>query len=463
MLRGLIGLATRQSRNKFLKPRSFHYRLLTQASSQPSSAFLPSSHSTKGPTAKYGGDDALLPSVFDKPSQSFLERSSRPTGLFGNSDLAQPSDFILLAKRTQRYTKRIVDRIVNYGQTGATDPTDLVALVGLVDRLSDTLCSVIDTAEFVRNSHPDPRWVTAANDTYEYLCSWMNELNTHVGLYKSLDRLIKDPEAVARLSPEQKQVALLFIRDFEKSGIHLPEAQRSQFVTLSDTILSIGRQFLTEAAAPRPDLKDIRKGEVWVTPNSWEARMILRYAKNPNVRREVFTASNALIPEYVDTLEALLKSRHELAKLVGSPSYAAMTLGEKMAQDQDSVNEFLHSLASYHRPLVDAELAKLAKLKQDEEGTPNPPEILAWDRDYYITRYASKRSSPVAPVNSFFSVGTVIQGLSRLFHHVYGMSFRAEGMRPGEGWDPYVRKLAVIDESEGVVGWIYMDLFARGR
>ncbi|CAE7179171.1 unnamed protein product [Rhizoctonia solani] len=314
----------------------------------------------------------------------------------------------------------------NYGQTDTSDSTDLAALVGLVDRLSDILCSVIDTAEFVRNSHPDPGWVAAANDAYEYLCSWMNELNTHVGLYKSLDRLINDPEAVARLSPEEKQVALLFIRDFEKSGIHLPETQRNQFVTLSDTILSLGRQFLTEAAAPRPDVKvriqdlagvppnvirslsskDIRKGEAWVTPNSWEARMILRHAQDPNVRREVFTASNALIPEYVNTLEALLKSRHELAKLVGSPSYATMTLGEKMAQDHDSVNEFLHSLASYHRPLVETELGKLATIKRDEEGSPKIPEILAWDRDYYIARYASERSSPVALVNSFFSVGT---------------------------------------------------------
>ncbi|QRW27191.1 metallopeptidase MepB [Rhizoctonia solani] len=432
-------------------------------------------------SSRYGGDDALLPSIFDSSSHSLIDQSSKPTGLFGNSDLAQPSDFISLAKRTQRYTKRIVDRIVDYGQTESGSSTDLATLVRLVDRLSDTLCCVIDTAEFVRNSHPDPRWVAAANDAYEYLCSWMNELNTHVGLYKSLDRLTKDPEAVARLSPEEKQVALLFIRDFEKSGIHLPEAQRVQFVTLSDTILSLGRQFLTEAAAPRPDVKvrirdltgvplnvirslsssDARGGEVWVAPNSWEARMILRYAINPNVRRDVFTASNALVPEYVDTLEALIKTRYELAKLVGSPSYAAMTLGEKMARDQNSVNEFLHSLASHHRPLVEAELGKLAKIKQEEENSQETPEILAWDRDYYITRYTSGRSSAIAPVNSFFSVGTAIQGLSRLFQHVYGMTFRAENIRPGEGWDPHVRKLAVIDESEGVIGWIYMDLFAR--
>jgi intermediate peptidase len=124
-------------------------------------------------------------------------------------------------------------------------------------------------------------------------------------------------------------------------------------VTISDTILSLGRQFLTEAAAPRPDVKvrmqDLkgvplnvirslssetnRRGEAWVTPSSWEARMILRHATNEAVRREVFTASNAIIPEYVETLEALLKARSDLARLIGSGSYAAMSLGEKMAKD----------------------------------------------------------------------------------------------------------------------------------
>ncbi|QRW00380.1 metallopeptidase MepB [Ceratobasidium sp. AG-Ba] len=298
---------------------------------------------------------------------------------------------------------------------------------------------------------------------------------------KSLLRLTQDPDVVAQLSPEEKQVALLFIRDFEKSGIHLPEKQRWDFVNISDQILSLGRQFLTEAAAPRPDLKirvqDLegvplnvlrtlasdanRRGEVWITPNSWEARMILRHATNEGLRRQVFTASNAIVPEYVKTLEDLLKARADLARLVGSKSYAAMSLSEKMAKDQDSVNEFLHSLASHHRPLVENELKILSNIKQREQGYPKPPEIFAWDRDYYVNQYVLQRSLPTSPVHSFLSVGTVIQGLSRLFHHIYGMSLRADDIRTGEGWNPCVRKLAVVDESEGIVGWIYMDLFTR--
>lgn len=53
-----------------------------------------------------------------------------------------------------------------------------------LDRLSDVLCGVIDMCELVRNAHPEPYWSEAANAAYEYLCGYMNVLNTHTGLYQ---------------------------------------------------------------------------------------------------------------------------------------------------------------------------------------------------------------------------------------------------------------------------------------
>jgi intermediate peptidase len=182
MLRSLGYLATRRPKNRLI---DIKIRPQTPNISRLSSTALSSPAESKSTLfTKYGSDDAQLPSLFDRPSLSSYGTSSRITGLFGNSDLVDPLDFIQLAQRTQKYTKRLVDRIASYSESAPGSPNDLSALVGLVDRLSDTLCSVIDTAEFVRNSHPDPRWVTAANNAYESLCSWMNELNTHVGLYK---------------------------------------------------------------------------------------------------------------------------------------------------------------------------------------------------------------------------------------------------------------------------------------
>ena len=52
-------------------------------------------------------------------------------------------------------------------------------------------------------------------------------------------------------------------------------------------------------------------------------------------------------------------------------------------------------------------------------------------------------------------------GLSRLFRNLYGITLRLADIAPGEGWHSDVRKLEVVDERSGVIGWIYADLFSR--
>lgn len=51
--------------------------------------------------------------------------------------------------------------------------------------------------------------------------------------------------------------------------------------------------------------------------------------------------------------------------------------------------------------------------------------------------------------------------LSRLFKHLHGVTLRPAESALGELWHPDVKKLEVVDESEGVIGWIYADLYAR--
>jgi intermediate peptidase len=52
-------------------------------------------------------------------------------------------------------------------------------------------------------------------------------------------------------------------------------------------------------------------------------------------------------------------------------------------------------------------------------------------------------------------------GLSRLFKHLYGISFRPAEVASGEVWHSDVHKLEVVDEDSGIIGWIYADLFTR--
>jgi Zn-dependent oligopeptidase len=60
-------------------------------------------------------------------------------------------------------------------------------IVKCMDTLSDMLCSVMDTAEVVRNVHPSRAWIQATNEVYQTLGSFIHQLNTDTRLLKVTD------------------------------------------------------------------------------------------------------------------------------------------------------------------------------------------------------------------------------------------------------------------------------------
>nr|BDS00035.1 mitochondrial intermediate peptidase [Mycoleptodonoides aitchisonii] len=419
-------------------------------------------------------DDADIVALFDQPpSQS--SASTSYTGIFGHPLLTSPAAFIALADSTVRRAAILTQRILRARESR----DELRKVVKNLDRLSDMLCGVIDLAELVRNAHPDQAWVESAEEVYEKLCEFMNVLNTHVGLYEVLREVFRDHEIVKSLSPEAHQTALIFWRDFEKSGIDLPPAQRDRFVSLSSEILTLGRQFLNETTSARPPaaikpaelqgLKDLGMGarlrlqaqvtqrDLLVYPGSMQAQMIMRSAPAEEPRRKVYMASNSSTPKQIELLERLLRARAEIARLVGKPSYAHLVLGDKMAKSPENVQHFLDALMDHTRPYARSALRTLSMRKQAHLNTPPFPTIQAWDRDYYCPPEPPAPPVPLPPL----TLGTVFMALSRLLRNLYGVSLRPVEPTFGEVWHNDVRKLEVVDENEGPLGWIYADLFTR--
>ncbi|EIW69663.1 hypothetical protein TREMEDRAFT_71704 [Tremella mesenterica DSM 1558] len=416
-----------------------------------------------------------------------------PTGLFGYTSVNHPTSLRPLTERTIYHAQHIVEMI----RKAPDDVTgrELRLVVKNLDRLSDLLCGVIDMAELIRNVHPDPTWVEESDKAYERLCSFMNELNTDTRLYQSLKLALQHPHSTP-LSEAERQVALTFLRDFEKSGIHLPPDLRSRFVSQSDSLLSLGRTFLNDASSgpsqdppieiPEADrllvgmgsafISSLPRGKgksrssVFVTPGSWESQMIARYAREGEARRLVYVGSLRPDPDRIQVLEQMLLERAELANLLGKETWADVALVDKMAKTPGNVMNFLTSLAEHNRPAAATDIVMLQKMKASAL-TGNPfasetiklPPIYAWDKDFFSERHMMSLSpvSSLPPITPYFSTGNIMLGLSRLFSKLYGISFKPVSVAPGEVWHPSVRRLEVVDEEEGIIGVIYCDLFSR--
>ncbi|KAF9439305.1 Mitochondrial intermediate peptidase [Entomortierella beljakovae] len=393
-----------------------------------------------------------LRELFDSPSTSTSRSKhasiSSPEGLFLYPNLKTPQTFLDSVDAAIARGHLLVERIANAPERGEHE---MRKVIKLFDRLSDVLCKVIDAAEVV------------------------------------LYQVLNTPSIGSELSEAERQVALIFLRDFEKSGIHLSDEKRAQFVQLSDQIAGLGRDFMQNMSTPNQgpahivvnppsrlhglapnyiqrSTKTNKSGELvaLVPTTGWESQMVLKHVEDEDVRRKMYLASMAEDKSKVAVLDDMLKTRYDLAQLVGLPSFGHMFLSDKMVKNPENVNTFLHTLRQSYQTEVDSELALLLKAKRVHTRNKDA-KLEAWDRDFYV-RMVSSRTNILPhgdPISAYFSVGTTMDGLSKLFSQLYGIKFIPGSVQPGEVWHDEVQKLDVVDEQEGYIGTIYCDFYAR--
>ena len=165
---------SKASRPPFRFRGCLHTKTATNIRINPRTPARTASTVTLPPTS----NDRDLVAFFDTPSGSPIP-SGPPTGIFGHPSLTNPQALESIADAILQRAQLLTQRVLLAPQSRS----EMFKVVKNLDRLSDLLCSVVDLAEFVRNAHPDPRWVASANNLYESLSEFMNVLNTHVGLY----------------------------------------------------------------------------------------------------------------------------------------------------------------------------------------------------------------------------------------------------------------------------------------
>lgn len=423
-------------------------------------------------------DDAVLRDLFDAPSGgfSFPQLSfQKSQGLFKNRYLTSPDGFLLFAEKNLDKATRIVKRVLS-----ASTIQEYQRLVRDLDRLSDLLCRVLDLSDFVRMTHPDTRFQQAATDAWSMVYQYMNQLNTMTGLSDQLSKALASPEVVATWSDEEKIVADLLKLDFMKSAVNLPKKARDRFVELSSNISDVGSAFVQHMEPEQrkvtlpshrfyglyPSLASALKvrSQISIPTMGSEAAAALQSVYDEETRKELYLAQRKASSGTIRYLDTMLKLRAELAELAGFQSHGHMALKDRMmAKSPASVMQFLLALREHNSPTIEKELSELSTRKTDRLAMPDA-ELQPWDRDFYMEKIRAEMRSRVRhedQLTAYFSVGTVMQGLSRLFDKLYGIRFVPRETLPGETWHPDVKRLDVVSDKGEQLAVLYCDLFYR--
>eukprot|EP00005_Dracoamoeba_jomungandri_P012434 CAMPEP_0174274406 /NCGR_PEP_ID=MMETSP0439-20130205/57892_1 /TAXON_ID=0 /ORGANISM="Stereomyxa ramosa, Strain Chinc5" /LENGTH=494 /DNA_ID=CAMNT_0015366153 /DNA_START=665 /DNA_END=2145 /DNA_ORIENTATION=+ len=189
---------------------------------------------------------------------------------------------------------------------------------------------------------------------------------------------------------------------------------------------------------------------------------LLANTPNSNIRKFVYEtlsrSASTISDQSIAILSELMEKRHQLANLMGHSSYSSKKLQRELVQSPENVLKFLADLHISVKAKAEQELETIKERKKKEEGT---DQFDNWDVDYYkkkcMADYNTKSNL------EFFSLGSCMKGLNIITSSLFGVCLQVVPHHPSEVWHPSVQKLRLWHETEGLVGYIYLDLFPREK
>ncbi|XP_053685800.1 mitochondrial intermediate peptidase [Sabethes cyaneus] len=396
-----------------------------------------------------------LTTAFNTRPEKRINFTKNEVGLFNIPELTSFQGFYALKEKAIFKTEDLIAEAISAERQRK--------MVTIFDELSDTLCKVADLSEFIRLAHPQANYSNAAEGACISISGIVEKLNTHKPLYKALKRVVDESDLV-RTTDVDKHVAELFLFDFEQCGIHLQEKDRKKVVYLNDTILQLGQRFMAGAVHPRTIRKSVLPEAIrpFFSTDGDNILVSGLYADSSNNMAREAAYRLFLYPdqEQEKLLADLLMSRHELASVCGFQTYAHRALKASTVETPEMVDEFLNTLNDELRPRAERDFSLMQRMKNAESSFETP--LATWDTPYF-TSSLKKRclQASASEFSPYFSLGACMEGLNLLMNSLYGISLEVTEMEPGESWSHDIYKLAVKHESEGLLGYIYCDLFER--
>ncbi len=308
------------------------------------------------------------------------------------------------------------------------------------------------------------------------LTEYYTDLSQNEEIYKAFKEIYE--KEAPNLNYQQKKVLEDAIRDFELSGVSLPEEKRNKVkqinIKLSNLQNSFAQNLLNATNSyemiiedyedvkelPETDLetaKEERNGKTVYKFTLHQPSYIayMTYGSNREKREELYRAYSTRAPENDKILEEILALRHEKATLLGFKNYAELSLTTKMAASPEEVIEFLRYLAKESKPKAEEEFKELNDFAK-KHGFQD--EIQAYDFAYWAEKLKKEKIN----VNDeeykpYFEKSQVVQGLFEFLKRLFKLNFEKVD---APVWDETVDVFHVYKDGN-LIGRLYMDLEAR--
>jgi thimet oligopeptidase len=373
------------------------------------------------------------------------------------------------------------DKIENDRLTAAQRSIDALLAVKGARTIENTLTLFDDAIQRINSAsyfaglmqqvHPDAGFRDHATAMVTKASAAQNAITLNHDIYNALASLDLTHADAATRRYVQRQLLL-----FRLAGVDKDDATRARLKKLNDQSteeqsafdrnIADGKKTIEADPAELDGLpqdyidrhKPDASGKVHITTDYPDALPVMSFTKSDALKRRMSVAFNTrAYPNNLEVLTNLLKTRYEIATLMGYGSWADYNAADKMIARGQNIADFIQQVEDAASPLAQREFEML--LAEKQKTSPGAREIWDYERSYLseLVRRSSYNFDSQS-VRPYFPFMQVKQGILDAAAELFQVSFRQEPGVPS--WDPAVETWIVVDRGKPI-GRFYLDMHPR--
>jgi oligopeptidase A len=318
------------------------------------------------------------------------------------------------------------------------------------------------------------------------LSNYWTDLAQSEPLYRAYSEIAANE--ADRLDRAQRRVIERALEDFRLAGVGLPLERKERYKAVVQELATLGAKFEENVldsmnswnrhVTDESELAGINLGIVeqarvraaekgvagWVFALEQPAYIaVMTDADSATLRRDFYEAWSTRASDRgpsagsfdnTQVMQKILALRHEAARLLDFPDYAAYALATRMAPSSQAVLDFLRQLARVARPAAQREFAELEQFAGRK--------LNAWDVSYYAEKLQQKLLSiSQEELRPYFPLPRVLDGLFAVAEKLFGVKIVERHGVPL--YHPDARFFEILDREGAVRAGFYLDACARPK
>lgn len=313
-----------------------------------------------------------------------------------------------------------------------------------------------------------------------------NNINLNEKLFARVKAVYEQREQL-KLTGEDAKLLENAYKGFVKRGANLNSEEKESYRTLSTALstasLNFGQNVLRQTNAfemmveneadlkglPKRDLEDAKlraeakgKAGFLFTHQAPVYIAFMRHVDSREMRQKMWEsfATKCNNGEFDNTQNVadIVNGRLAIANLFGFENYAAYTLQDRMAKNQENVYKLLDDLLVAFKPTAMQEVAEVRGFAIGREG--HNFEVMPWDWSYYAEKLKdSKYQINDELLRPYFELENVTKGVFGLATDLWGITFKEN--KKIQVYHSEVKAYEVFDASGKFLSVLYTDFHPR--